>query len=59
MADQTYEADKVYLRNTNNGQIYPYEKLLERHAEFVPFVPNPSKVAATPQQQKVATNKNE
>jgi len=45
MSEREYEQDKVYLKNNKTGQIYPYEKLLEKHEDFEPFVPNPSPTA--------------
>jgi hypothetical protein len=43
MDKREFEKDKVYLKHSVTGQIYPYEKLLEKHPDFAPFVPNPSK----------------
>lgn len=37
-----YERDKVYLKDTRNGDIYLYERLLAKNRNFVEVVPNPS-----------------
>lgn len=42
MSEREYEQDKVYLKHIVTGVIYPYEKLLEKHEDFEPHVPNPS-----------------
>lgn len=44
MSERKFEQDKVYLKNKNTGEIHEYEKLLEKHPDFAPVVPNPSKV---------------
>lgn len=39
----TYEEDKIYLKDTRNGNIYLYERFLAKDKNFVACVPNPSK----------------
>jgi hypothetical protein len=47
---QTYEEGKVYLRDVRSGQIYLYERHLERNPNFEACVPNP--VAEQEQEQE-------
>lgn len=42
MSESQYIQDKVYLRDTRNGNIYVYERNLAKMKEFEPYVPNPS-----------------
>lgn len=41
MTSVTYEEGKVYLKDTRNGVVYPYEKYLALDKNFVAVVPNP------------------
>lgn len=41
MSEVTYEEGKVYLRDIRSGQIYLYERELERNKNFEVCIPNP------------------